>query len=61
VTTASVYGCLRTNGAGVYDATVRKTFVTYSGTRHDIYVKAFDHETRKTNHTGKWPVFSVRG
>ncbi|WP_189156947.1 BNR-4 repeat-containing protein [Lentzea pudingi] len=43
VTTASVYGCLRTNGAGVYDATVNKTFVTYSGTRHDIYVKAFDH------------------
>ncbi|GHH53717.1 BNR-4 repeat-containing protein [Lentzea cavernae] len=43
VTTASVYGCLRTNGAGVYDATVNRTFVTYSGTRHDIYVKAFDH------------------
>jgi len=43
VTTTSVYGCLRTNGAGVYDATVNKTFVTYSGTRHDIYVKAFDH------------------
>ncbi|GLY54116.1 BNR-4 repeat-containing protein [Lentzea sp. NBRC 102530] len=43
VTTASVYGCLRTNGAGVYDASVNKTFVTYSGTRHDIYVKAFDH------------------
>lgn len=45
VTTASVYGCLRTNGAGVYDATVNKTFVTYSGTRHDIYVKALDHTT----------------
>lgn len=43
VTTASVYGCLRTNGADVYDATVNKTFVTYSGTRHDVYVKAFDH------------------
>jgi hypothetical protein len=45
VTMASVYGCLRTNGAGVYDATAGKTFVTYSGTRHDIYVKAFDHNT----------------
>src|SRR5688572_11032560 len=45
VTTASVYGCLRTNGAGVYDATAGKTFVTYSGTKHDIYVKAFDHAT----------------
>lgn len=45
VTTTSIYGCLRTNGAGVYDATVNKTFVTYSGTRHDIYVKAFDHAT----------------
>ncbi|MDX8030695.1 BNR-4 repeat-containing protein [Lentzea sp. BCCO 10_0856] len=43
VTTTSVYGCLRTNGAGVYDAAVNKTFVTYSGTNHDIYVKAFDH------------------
>jgi hypothetical protein len=46
VTTSSVYGCLRTNGAGVYDATVNKTFVTYSGTNHDIYVKAFDHTVR---------------
>ena len=45
VTTSSIYGCLRTNGAGVYDATVNKTFVTYSGTKHDIYVKAFDHGT----------------
>lgn len=45
VTTTSVYGCLRTNGAGVYDATVDKTFVAYSGTGHDIYVKALDHGT----------------
>ncbi|GLZ28961.1 hypothetical protein Lesp02_11510 [Lentzea sp. NBRC 105346] len=45
VTTASVYGCLRTNGAGVYDATAKKTFATYSGTKHDIYIKAFDHTT----------------
>lgn len=43
VTPTSVYGCLRTNGAGLYDATAKKTFVTYSGTKHDIYVKAFDH------------------
>jgi hypothetical protein len=45
VTNAYVYGCLRTNGAALYDATVGKTFVTYSGTNHDIYIKAFDHAT----------------
>jgi hypothetical protein len=43
VTTQSIYGCLRTNGAAVYDAVVNKTFVTYSGTNHDIYIKAYDH------------------
>jgi hypothetical protein len=45
VTTQSIYGCLRTNGAAVYDSTVNKTFVTYSGTNQDIYVKAHDHAT----------------
>jgi hypothetical protein len=45
VTTQSIYGCLRTNGAGVFDATVNKTFVTYSGTNQDIYIKAYDHAT----------------
>ena len=45
VTTQSIYGCLRTNGAAVYDSTVNKTFVTYSGTNQDIYIKAHDHAT----------------
>lgn len=45
VTAQSIYGCLRTNGAGVYDATVKKTFVTYSSTKHDIHIKAYDHAT----------------
>ncbi|MFC5104664.1 BNR-4 repeat-containing protein [Kibdelosporangium philippinense] len=43
VTTQSIYGCLRTNGAAVYDSTVNQTFVTYSGTNHDIYIKAYNH------------------
>ncbi|MFD9739484.1 BNR-4 repeat-containing protein [Umezawaea sp. NPDC059074] len=43
VTNAYVYGCLRTNGAALYDATVGKTFVAYSSTNHDIYLKAYDH------------------
>lgn len=45
VTTQSIYGCLRTNGAAVFDAAVNKTFVTYSGTNQDIYIKAYDHAT----------------
>lgn len=32
VTNAYVYGCLRTNGATLYDTAAGKTFVTYSGT-----------------------------
>jgi hypothetical protein len=43
VTTQSIYGCLRTNGAAIYDSVANKTFVTYSGTNQDIYIKAFDH------------------
>lgn len=43
VTTQSIYGCLRTNGAAVYDSAVNQTFVTYSGTNHDIYIKAYHH------------------
>jgi hypothetical protein len=43
VTTQSIYGCLRTNGAAVYDAAVNKTFVTYSGSNQDIFIKAYDH------------------
>jgi hypothetical protein len=45
VTNGYVYGCLRTNGAGLYDATANKTFATYTGTKHDIYIKAYDHAT----------------
>ena len=27
----------------------------------DLIANTIDYETRKTNHTGKWPVFSIRG
>ncbi len=39
------YHCRRPFGTGLYDSTVNKTFITYSGAEMDVYVKAFNHAT----------------
>jgi hypothetical protein len=41
------YGCRRSFGYGVYNASAKKTVICWNGDKMSIYVREFDHETEK--------------
>ena len=57
------YGCRRSFGYGVYNASANKTVICWNGEKMNIYVRQFDHDTQQwsdavkactLNYTGTW-------
>ena len=57
------YGCRRSFGYGVYNASANRTVVCWNGEKMSIYVREFDHSTQQwsdavkacgLNYTGRW-------